>query len=126
MSQQPFGCRSHNYLKCIPAINCFPVNTLQCNGDQHKKLLSSILMQGSIFAGCNYCKMFCSISWQMMIKMIKQLDFLKAMRLSLKLLFFHFARDDKDIVRCPFHAILPQHKISKGIMGQKEAEAFCG
>ena len=49
------------------------------------------------------------------------------MRLSLKLLFFHsFARDDKDIVRCPFHAKLPQHKISKGIMGQKEAEAFCG
>ena len=71
--------------------------------------------------------MFCSILWQMMIKMIKQLDFLKAMRLSLKLLFFHsFARDDKDIVRCPFHAKLPQRKISKGIMGQKEAEAFCG
>ena len=71
--------------------------------------------------------MFCSISWQMIIKMIKLLDFLKAMRLSLKLLFFHsFARDDKDIVRCPFHAKLPQRKISKGIMGQKEAEAFCG
>ena len=65
----------------------------------------------------------------MMIKMIKLLDFLKAMRLFLKFLFIHScARDDKvkDIVRCPFHAKLPQRKISKGIMGQKEGEAFCG